>query len=250
MKVISFNIRCTNDPNGHSIEERAPRLGAIIAEYAPDVIGFQEYRPKWELYWSAVINGDDYEEMNVDRGDGEGLVLLWRRDKFQALKKGYFWFADDPETPCADWDEKYHKPRICAYAVLKENSTGAVFTYMNTHYGFGKECQLKSSELIYKKSQTLKSGPVVITGDFNMQPDSPGYKAMTGYFTDVNAVTDKLSMPTFHDYGRTEGKLIDYCFINDAVTPVSYKVITKTFDGKYPSDHYGICVKLEINNIK
>lgn len=245
MKVISFNIRCANDPNGHSIEERAPRLGATIAEYAPDIIGFQEYRPRWEPYWSAVINGD-YEEMNVDRGDGEGLVLLWRKERFEALDKDFFWFADDPHEPSTDWDEKYHKPRICAYAVLRDRKTGTVFTYMNTHYGFGDDCQVKSSQLLYEKCRELGNELTIITGDFNMKPDSLGYKAMTGYFADVNAATDRLATTTFHKYGCTTGAIIDYCFISDRVVPVSYEVITKTFDGKYPSDHYGICVTLDI----
>ena len=245
MKVVSFNIRCTNDPDGHSVEERAPRLGAIISEYAPDIIGFQEYRPLWEPWWGCVVN-DDYEEIKVDRGDGEGLVLLWRKEKYQALDKGCFWFAENPEIPSTDWDEKYHKARICAYVVLQDKKTGTIFTYMNTHYGFGDECQLKSSRLLYEKYRQLGNALTIITGDFNMKPDSQGYKMMTEYFTDVNAVTDRLSTPTFHNYGRSPGRIIDYCFISNKVVPVSYEVITKTFEGKYPSDHYGICVKLEI----
>ena len=45
ISVISFNIRCCNDPNGNSIAERAPRLDTITSMYDADVIGFQECRP-------------------------------------------------------------------------------------------------------------------------------------------------------------------------------------------------------------
>lgn len=45
VNIISFNIRCSNDPNGHSVAERAPRLAEITARYNADIIGFQEYRP-------------------------------------------------------------------------------------------------------------------------------------------------------------------------------------------------------------
>ena len=39
IKVVSFNIRCANDKNGHSREERAPRLMSAIKSREPDVIG-------------------------------------------------------------------------------------------------------------------------------------------------------------------------------------------------------------------
>ena len=48
IKVISFNIRCVDDENGNSIQERAPRLSMITTPYDADVIGFQEYTPFWE----------------------------------------------------------------------------------------------------------------------------------------------------------------------------------------------------------
>ena len=50
MKItaVSFNIRCCDDANGHSIPERAPRLDALVTPLQPDVIGFQEYTVPWE----------------------------------------------------------------------------------------------------------------------------------------------------------------------------------------------------------
>ena len=47
IKVVSYNIRYTNDPNGRSVEERAPRLKKLLEEYDPDIIGFQEVTPIW-----------------------------------------------------------------------------------------------------------------------------------------------------------------------------------------------------------
>ena len=32
LKIVSFNIRCCDDKDGHSIPERAPRLHAAIAK--------------------------------------------------------------------------------------------------------------------------------------------------------------------------------------------------------------------------
>ena len=63
LNVISFNIRCCNDPNGYSIEERAPRLNKVVSGYDADIIGFQEYRPWWEARISKYF-GDKYEIFN------------------------------------------------------------------------------------------------------------------------------------------------------------------------------------------
>ena len=50
LNVISFNIRCCDDENGYSISERAPRLNNVISNYDTDIIGFQEYSPKWKKH--------------------------------------------------------------------------------------------------------------------------------------------------------------------------------------------------------
>ena len=49
LKVISFNIRCCDDKDGHAISERAPRLKKILDPIDADLIGFQEGRNDWEV---------------------------------------------------------------------------------------------------------------------------------------------------------------------------------------------------------
>ena len=154
LNLLSFNIRCANDPDGHSIPERAPRVKAILDRYAPDVAGFQEYHRRWVDSWPVTAD-PTYGEYQVDRGDGEGLVLRWRLDRFTAVKTGHFWFADDPHSPSTDWDEKYHKPRICAYALLEEMTTCKRFIYMKVHYGFGAEGHLKNAALLERYAHEL-----------------------------------------------------------------------------------------------
>ena len=47
IKVITFNLRCANDVDGNSIDERAPRLKKVLAPLDADLIGFQEVVPRW-----------------------------------------------------------------------------------------------------------------------------------------------------------------------------------------------------------
>lgn len=248
LKVISFNIRCTDDKNGHSIEERAPRLAQTILPCDADLIGIQEFRPKWEAHFEKYF-GEDYELFNKYRDDTrfESAPILWKKDKFECIDKGYFWLSDTPEVMSAGWDTLGHN-RICEYAILLHKESGKKFNFINTHYGFGDDCQVKSSALIAKKAKELSDLPTFVTGDFNMNPGSEGYKEIVKYFTDSNAVTTKDTRITYHGYEPEKHvhAHIDYCFVGEGVTPTYRELLDKTFDGKFPSDHYGVFVKLEI----
>lgn len=249
LKVISFNIRCTDDPDGHSIIERAPRLYEATAAYDADVIGFQEYRPGWEEHIEKYYL-DKYEIFNKYRNndvDIESAPILWKKDKFECIDKGYFWLSDTPEVESRGWDT-WNCYRICLYVILREKNSGKEFTFMNTHFGFGDEGQIASANLLYDYRKKISSNPTFITGDFNMKPDAPAYATMTENFVDVNMATAKDMRATYHGYNpeKNPNEHIDYCFADGCIKPAFCKMIDTTFDGKYPSDHFGLYIELDI----
>jgi len=226
IRVISFNIRCTNDPNGNSIAERAPRLAAVTAPYNADIIAFQENVPAWRRHIKAIYC-DKYSMFERSRTafpGGEGNIILWKKDRFACIKKGRFWFSDTPRIPSRGWDCRYNIPRICLYTVLREKSTGLEFTVMNTHFGFGDDGQVKSARLLRACSGKISEGPTIIVGDFNMTPQSAGYREMTEYFTDVNEKTAQEKRATFHGYSpeKVGEGAVDYCFAGEGVVPVDF----------------------------
>lgn len=81
-----------------------------------------------------------------------------------------------------------------------------------------------------------------------MIPDSMGYRTMTEYFTDVNAVTARDMRTTFHGYNpaKNPDEHIDYCFTDKNIEPINQKIIDETVEGKYPSDHYGLYIELDL----
>lgn len=250
LNVISFNIRCCDDENGYSIEERAPRLNKVISGYDADVIGFQEYTPKWEDHIKKYF-GDKYEIFNKYRSqktDIEAAPILWRKDKFECVKTGYFWLSDTPEEESKGWDELYDCFRMCEYVILEDRKDGKRFTFMNTHFGFGDNCQLKSVKLIEEYSKRISSYPTFIVGDFNMNPEKPAYKLMSQLFTDVNAVTANDLQTTYHGYcpEKHADAHIDFCFIDKNIKPINQKIIDEKVDGMFPSDHFGLYATIEI----
>ena len=250
IRVVSFNIRSMDDPDGYSIEERAPRLKKIVDDIDPDIIGLQEYRPQWEEYIERDFL-DKYEMFNKYRateGWIEGSPILWRKGQFDLLDTGYFWYSDTPDVESECWDTWGHK-RMCIYCVFKDIASGKRFIYMNTHLGFGDTEQENSAKLLVKIAKALNMMlPLFITGDFNAGPESGAYRIMTESFKDVNALTENDWSETYHGYyfEGEEPRHIDYFFIDGNFVPLSYRVIRETVDGKYPTDHYGLEIELEL----
>ena len=249
-KVISFNIRCKDDINGNSREERAPRLHKVTSVYDADLIGFQEFTPGWEEHIEKYF-GDKYDMFNKYRSvniDVESSPILWKKDKYEKLSDGYFWLSDTPEVYSRGWDERFNCYRMCVYVILREKETGKEFTFMNTHFGFGDNGQVKSAGLIKEYAQKISDNPTFAVGDFNMKPDKPGYVEMTKNFTDVNAATAKNYRNTYHGYKPEEKHTgpIDYCFVNNKIKPLSYSVIDELVEGKCPSDHFGLFIELDV----
>lgn len=250
INAISFNIRYKSDRDGHSIAERAPRIEAITDAFGADVIGFQEYTPAWEAEIASRYGGEYgiFNKYRDEETDVEGSPILWRRDRFELVETEHFWLSDTPEERSRGWDTECTCYRMCVCAVLRERETGTEFAFMNTHFGFGTDCHEKSARLVCERAKKYKNMPVVIVGDFNMTPDEPAYAVMTENFTDANAVTARETRSTYHGYAPelVRDQHIDYVFVGEGVAPVSYRIADETFDGKFPSDHYGICVTLEI----
>jgi len=247
MKIVSFNLRNANDANCHSIAERAPRIMQIISEQNADVLGLQEYGTGMKKHIHDKLI-EEYGFFETVTNKNISSPVLWKKSRFDCLDKGWLWLSETPNEKSISWDDKYNEERICNWALLKDKQTGKNFVYMNTHFGVGKECTTKSPLIINEYCKKFADLPLIITGDFNMSPDSEGYKNMTANFTDVNTVTANDARITFHAYYNPEKKqsLIDYCFIKNAVCPKNYKLLDITFDGKYPSDHHAIAVDADL----
>lgn len=249
IKIISFNIRCVDDIDGNSIKERAQRLDEIMKGYDADVIGFQEFTPSWEMYIDKYFS-NSYAFFNQYRdysGWMESAPILWKKEKFDCVKQGYFWLSDTPEKMSGGWDFEGHN-RICLYVLLRNKHTDQIFAFFNTHLGFGEENQVKSIRLICQYMESFSDYPTFITGDFNMIPLSVPYAEMVNKFVDVNEVTAKDRRSTYHGYQLENNfnEHIDYCFIDNKIRPITFKIVDDLVDGKFPSDHYGLYAELHI----
>ena len=248
--VVSSNVRCytTGDRGKKNWYYRAPFLVQTLIDSNADIIGLQEcmyihydcIKPALGGYGSFI----DYR----DEGEcPEGCPIFYNLSKFELIRRGTFWLSETPEVMSKDWGSAC--TRICSFAILKQKSDGKELAVFNTHLDHvSEEARIKGVRLVLKKLEEFGGMPCVIMGDFNDFEYSETYKKTAELFDDAKYKTDDTdSGATYQDWGNklSHGN-IDYFFISKTgIKVLQYKVIRTTYDGVYPSDHFPI--KLKIN---
>lgn len=252
MRILSYNLRYTDDKDGHSIAERAPRVLDIIKDYDPDIMGFQEVVPKWMEELKVLDENFDHLLQYRSPKNSEGTPIFWRKDRFELLESKSFWLSETPSVPSKGWPDGMGLPRVCCYVALKNKETGKVIHYFNTHFDGGEWCSREAAQVIIRRANAIgKDEANFCTADFNFTPDSCGYHSMRSFFRDVRADiapdNNQATLNCYEPQGDRLGWLIDFCFYRGkGVKPTKYEVITRLYDGKFPSDHYGMIYDFEL----
>ena len=254
LRIMSQNIRYTDDPDGNSIAERAPRFAQLVAQYEPDIICMQEVTEEWSRILQADYSAS-YEIYGCTQyghasTEGSANSLLFRRDRFLFLNGGTFWLSQTPDKESSMLDY-VGLPRICTWVLLKDLQTGRLFYVENAHLHNGSgagasqvrrnQVQILSS---YMTSQYARLGdyPVFLVGDFNTVPtDELFLDLIQSYRVSMQEALMNTSDVdyTFHNYGRSK-KLLDFCFCQGGpMTVLHYRIADDMYDG-FVSDHYAV----------
>ncbi len=247
MKIMSFNVLCAGKGKNHwCLRQRLVK--EIIKKYNPDVFGLQESHYGWMKYISKAFSGV-YSYVGVGKDDGivkgEFSPVFYDTNKYELLNKGDFWLSETPEKAGLGWDAVEN--RICSYAVLRDKVNDVVTVCFNTHLDhIGTTAMLESAKLIVKKAKEFSDSRIVITGDFNVTPDSDVYKLfMDNGFKDSRAVADSAdSINSFHGYSG-KSKMIDFILIKNIEKVFSVETVTDKINGQYPSDHFPVLADVE-----
>ena len=250
MKVMSYNLLC----GGHGEKDWPVRAGIVIRAIRneePDAFGVQEAH----IGWIKALKGafPDYDYVGVGRDDGkkkgEFSAVFYKKDKYKKLDQGHFWLSETPEKAGSKgWDAACI--RICSWAKLQDKETGKQFVFMDTHLDHvGQVAMQKGAELIASRAAAIAPDlPVILTGDFNVTPESAPCKAIKdGGFCDARDLTKRTDHAnTFHGYtsGAEGYSLIDYVFVKNGVKVKSVRVNRKKLDGQYPSDHFPVIAEI------
>ncbi|MBQ8893163.1 MAG: endonuclease/exonuclease/phosphatase family protein [Clostridia bacterium] len=251
LRLMGFNVRGFDDPNGHTVEERTPRVHALIEEYDPDIIGFQEITRIWLKPLQGLDDRFDHVMMFRDCFDLEGAPIYWRKDRYEYVSSEQFWFNDQPDRPnIKGWGANH--VRHCIRVTLRHLETGKTVHVMNCHVDYKPEPQVPSAELLVKKAKEFGDETVLCVADFNFTPVSPAYAKMTEYFNDTRGTfcpeNKQATCVGYQIVGENINSIIDMSFYHgSAIKPVGYDVIIREFgEGLFASDHYPVIYDYEI----
>lgn len=252
LKIISYNIRYTDDEDRNSIDDRAPRLKTVLDRYDADLVGMQEVVPRWVAHIQNDYSAEytvTYQYRSVS--NSEGTLILWRTGKFELLDEGHFWLSETPDQESKAWGADLW--RICNWVKLKVKATGKTFLFYNTHYDGGENWQFNAGEVMMKQMKKMggfSKYPVFLTGDFNMTAGTNGYYYLVsdGDLEDVNEALEKDTTPTTNGYNNGDfGRIIDFVFYSPGKSvALKYQVLNEQVDGGYVSDHRGLYAEVAI----
>ena len=246
--VLSYNIRYDNPNDGENQwKYRKERVANYIKEIKPDIIGMQEVLDPQLVFLDLSLT--EFCFVGVGREDGktkgEYSPILYNSNRLTLLQTDTFWLSETPKVISVGWDAALE--RICTYAQFKHKETGQKFWVFNTHFDhIGELARIQSAKLIHQKIKMLNTNnfPVIITGDFNLTPDTAPIKIFQNAYVDVmqKTPTNANNYGTFTGFDKLSNgeERIDYIFQKGLKTLKSTHIWLKTTSGGWASDHHPV----------
>lgn len=254
--VATFNLRYQNDgDSGNLWVQRIPFVTTLIRFHKFDVFGTQEglrnqltdiqkTLPEYEFYGAGRDDGKD---------KGEHSAIFFRKERFSLLKNGDFWLSQTPDQPSLGWDATCCN-RICSWVYLTDKKSGKNFYFFNAHFDHqGKVARVESSKLILQRIASIAGNePVIFTGDLNGDQQSELYKILDS----SNIIHDsfrQVNFPyvnngTFNGFGTnlSSGSIVDHIFVSRHFLINRWGILSDSFYGKYPSDHFPVMAEVKM----
>ena len=260
--VLSFNIRIDNPKDGENAwPNRKKMVVGLIRFHKADLIGMQEVRPVQIEDLEAAL--PDYGWYGVGQndgkmpGDGSHNAIFYRKDRFQNLQQGAFWCSETPDTPSLGWDATNR--RTVSWIKLKDSQNGREFFMFNTHFSHvSVQARKGSAQLIRQRMDRIVTPatlPVILTGDLNTVPGTVAYNTMTSPDAGRIQLLDAEKESETGRYGprgtsnrfditRVPEQPIDYIFVTDHLRVTRFGVLSDSYDGRLPSDHYPVLAEI------
>lgn len=255
LNVISFNIRYNNPKDGiNAWPSRIELVNGLLNFHEPDIFGLQEALHDQILDIENGLPGFKWIGVGRDDGDkaGEFSPIFYNSEKFILVDNGNFWLAEDCTKPGLGWDAAC--TRICTWGKFQSKVSGKRFYVFNTHFDHrGNEARNNSAILIRDKVEemTNKNGlPVLLTGDFNLTPDTEPIALINKYLSDSREISEQSPygpVGTYNGFkvGTEKENRIDYIFTK-GVKVLKYAVLSDSFENRSPSDHLPVFVEVQL----
>jgi len=258
LDIMSFNLRLNLASDGENAwPHRKDLVLSMIRFHEPDIFGVQEALKDQMDDLESGLPG--YKWLGVGRDDGveagEYMAIFYDAKRFRLLRGDHFWLSETPEKPGRGWDAAYI--RIVTWGHFQDRETGQHFYHFNTHFdNRGETARRESARLILERIRELAGDvPVVLTGDFNCDPESEPYRLLTaqGLLHDTRLISQTPHhgpSRTFNHFDleslKTPAPPIDHIFVSPGVEVLKHGTLSDSMDGRFPSDHLPVLAEIRI----
>ena len=247
----------------------------VIKDHAFDIMGVQEATPGQRDDLDAALSGWARVGLGREPDDkGEAMCIYYRKDRFECLGTDTFWLSETPREPGSkSWATAC--TRTCTWGLFRDVKTGRRFRYFNTHLDhISPHARVMGMKALLAEMERIAQGETVfLTGDLNDSferiPAEEQKKLLKGcgpqissevtfehpIFAASQTLYDTLfrtekphegPLRTFHGYQPENKVRIDYVFASGNVRVLRHVTCADRPEGKFPSDHDAVMVRLEI----
>lgn len=228
--VMSFNLRNEVAGDPQTLDERKGNIFQVIVDNDPDILGVQEIAADWMSDWLCdQLNTKGYDKYLSSGQFGSPKIIYYKKSRFTRKGQGTFQmqFSDD---------------RSGTWVILSDNENNVNYFVCNSHWTTVSSAERLSTaqkivEIIKNNSQGL---PLIVLGDFNAVPGTPEISSIknSGGLSLNCAHNEKGE--TFHGWDATGEKKIDWILCSKKLSVKSSSVITTSYGGYWPSDHWPV----------
>jgi len=258
--IATFNVGYDN-PSATSEktwENRKDLVANVIKTHKFDVFGAQE--PLFNQLEDIEDLLPNYTYFGRSRtgetNEGEFAPIFYNKETVEILESGQFWLTDqeDKTVPTVGWDARY--PRTCVWVKVRHKTSNETFYVFNVHFDhIGAQARAESTKLIMTEVPRIAQGyPYFLLGDFNFDQNGANYHEIQGssLFVDTYDIAERNingQRGTFNSFNvnSTSTVRIDHIFVNQQNSPTisRHQIITDSFGGHVPSDHFPVMVEVE-----
>jgi endonuclease/exonuclease/phosphatase family metal-dependent hydrolase len=256
INIASFNIRMNTPKDGiNAWPNRIEMVTGLLKFHDVEIFGLQE------AFYGQINDIQkelpNYEWLGVGRDDGEKdgefSPIFFDKSKFILLNSSTFWLSETCDKPGLGWDAACN--RVVTWGKFQSKVTGKQFIVFNTHFDHrGDEARKNSAFLIRDKIKEISGSqglPIILTGDFNLTPDSEPIGLIKGFMKDSREITKTppygpVGTFTSFKWDAPMDKRIDYIFVQGGIDVLKYAVLTDAKDKRFPSDHLPVFVKVQL----
>ena len=240
IKVLSYNILHTQNEKvkgDKKWEKRRYAAYNMIKDVLPDIIGYQEATMPQRNDLKAALPEYGFIEQR-----GNSKFIMYRKDRFEFVKRGNFWMSDTPKKKSETWGGT--GPRATMWILLRLKDNGREIYFFDTHLDVkSQDARLKGARLNVDSMKRIcgKRAVQFIVGDMNSSdPSVTGiYETWVKDARKCAKITNKSR--TYHGFGKSKNNLvIDYIYFRNA-KPLSFELVdSKDYGVEYLSDHYPV----------